>query len=946
MKLRIITEAGAERFYDVRDHESIITLGRSDQCDVTLDEKRASRKHCQIEKAVDGYYLVDLKSSNGTRHNGEAATRVKLNLGDRIEVGATVVYFGEPLPARKVAAPPVVAAAGRPAATPAVARAASVDGSAKALKAVFVAAAVIFAVVVGGALVITQLNQKALPDTSNATTVEAVEQADQEQLVANKRREALGRMDKVLASGLDDGVILTRLSEICAEYNSITSIYEELTAKRDEFNARLPQKAWQEFSTVRKTVNGLVAQRFYGDAIAMLRDFRGTFNRTYYQPEIWTVDLRDLSNEVTDGAREYFYSTVIYLGKDRVREGEYHAAVQLFNDAKDINFKSMDDLQALCDAEVRRVNDIVVEIERNGGQVTAETQRKIEEATRDDPENQRSDDATEANRPGQQMDPDKMRQAEERQLLIDLHEHFMASAKREKYAGVKQDLKGEAMINYRGRERQIEGADEEGVQININNAGEATYKWTSIDPEARLDLYEMIKFQTEDDLWGMAIYAYENDLNVRASEICYELYEENEALKPEIDSFMARHLRIPVPAETGFVEFDPRRGKTRFITPFELASIKAQEEIEDLLETIEKKADSSSERAIEEVEAAFERIQELAEKYPEAREGAVAELTKLRDEQMEKIEKMGFGESSGPLAELRRQLDEARVRAKRSIFDERCYPYPGNNNDHGQTPVRDWEPGPNGRDSDYDEDSPGGQPEVTARVDTVKEIWNNPSGAIGRIDPGVQKVADKVKRLIGWIAQLQGTSADTEQESFLDYVRQMANQKLDIKNFARNGTERRTISDDNQIMRDNELGETAANGNEKEHVRLVNEYRRMMGERCLRINDKLGEAARRHSEYMKSSGQFAHQIPGHPDGAGPQDRARRAGYGSGVGENIAMNSRGHTPQSALDAWLHSSGHHRNILNPRWRVMGAGDAGSHWTELFGGQEDGSEPREPR
>jgi len=60
MKLRIITEAGAERFYDVRDHESIITLGRSDQCDVTLDEKRASRKHCQIEKAVDGYYLVDV----------------------------------------------------------------------------------------------------------------------------------------------------------------------------------------------------------------------------------------------------------------------------------------------------------------------------------------------------------------------------------------------------------------------------------------------------------------------------------------------------------------------------------------------------------------------------------------------------------------------------------------------------------------------------------------------------------------------------------------------------------------------------------------------------------------------------------------------------------------------------------------------------------------------
>ena len=99
-----------------------------------------------------------------------------------------------------------------------------------------------------------------------------------------------------------------------------------------------------------------------------------------------------------------------------------------------------------------------------------------------------------------------------------------------------------------------------------------------------------------------------------------------------------------------------------------------------------------------------------------------------------------------------------------------------------------------------------------------------------------------------------------------------------------------------QVMRDNHAADrTEVTANEVEHVKIVNEYRRMMGKRPVRINYKLTQAARRHASYLKESGQFAHNVPGHPDGASPGDRAVTQGYAAGVGENIAMNSGGHTP---------------------------------------------------
>jgi uncharacterized protein YkwD len=51
-----------------------------------------------------------------------------------------------------------------------------------------------------------------------------------------------------------------------------------------------------------------------------------------------------------------------------------------------------------------------------------------------------------------------------------------------------------------------------------------------------------------------------------------------------------------------------------------------------------------------------------------------------------------------------------------------------------------------------------------------------------------------------------------------------------------------------------------------------------------------------------------------------------------VSENIHRGSG--SPEGAHNGWVHSSGHHRNILQKLWTEMGTGQAGRYWTQNFG------------
>ncbi|QQN96727.1 CAP domain-containing protein [Pseudomonas sp. SW-3] len=107
--------------------------------------------------------------------------------------------------------------------------------------------------------------------------------------------------------------------------------------------------------------------------------------------------------------------------------------------------------------------------------------------------------------------------------------------------------------------------------------------------------------------------------------------------------------------------------------------------------------------------------------------------------------------------------------------------------------------------------------------------------------------------------------------------------------------------------------------------------------RPLSWNPALGAAAQGHSKAMAYGNYFAHRDP---DGDGPADRARAAGYrGRQIGENIAAGQS--SPGKAIAGWLASPGHCANLMNPMFTQVGAAyaadarsDEGVYWTMMFG------------
>ena len=69
-------------------------IGRSRECDLTVTDGNASRRHAEIVQEGDTYLVADLGSTNGTELNGRRISREELTDGDRITVGGTDLVFG------------------------------------------------------------------------------------------------------------------------------------------------------------------------------------------------------------------------------------------------------------------------------------------------------------------------------------------------------------------------------------------------------------------------------------------------------------------------------------------------------------------------------------------------------------------------------------------------------------------------------------------------------------------------------------------------------------------------------------------------------------------------------------------------------------------------------------------------------------------------------------
>ena len=110
----------------------------------------------------------------------------------------------------------------------------------------------------------------------------------------------------------------------------------------------------------------------------------------------------------------------------------------------------------------------------------------------------------------------------------------------------------------------------------------------------------------------------------------------------------------------------------------------------------------------------------------------------------------------------------------------------------------------------------------------------------------------------------------------------------------------------------------------------INDLRTSRGLPALKLNRGLSAAALGHSQSMAKFGYFSHEGR---DGSAFWTRIKPRyrplpGSSWGVGENLVWSSPDLSAAEAVQMWLNSPPHRKNLLNPTWREIGLGAVRAH------------------
>jgi adenylate cyclase len=81
-------DLGVPRVLDLRGD---LSIGRTEGNDLILNHPSVSRKHAKLESRNGLYWIVDLKSTNGVKVNGNLVTEAQVNAGDAVSIGSVQV---------------------------------------------------------------------------------------------------------------------------------------------------------------------------------------------------------------------------------------------------------------------------------------------------------------------------------------------------------------------------------------------------------------------------------------------------------------------------------------------------------------------------------------------------------------------------------------------------------------------------------------------------------------------------------------------------------------------------------------------------------------------------------------------------------------------------------------------------------------------------------------
>jgi len=81
----LVRDGPAGRLFPLE--RNVVTIGRALDNDLVIEHPSVSRHHAEVRRQAEGFYLVDMQSTNGTLLNGRRIATAYVGEGDRIQVG-------------------------------------------------------------------------------------------------------------------------------------------------------------------------------------------------------------------------------------------------------------------------------------------------------------------------------------------------------------------------------------------------------------------------------------------------------------------------------------------------------------------------------------------------------------------------------------------------------------------------------------------------------------------------------------------------------------------------------------------------------------------------------------------------------------------------------------------------------------------------------------------
>ncbi|MGE0709373.1 MAG: CAP domain-containing protein [Planctomycetota bacterium] len=284
-----------------------------------------------------------------------------------------------------------------------------------------------------------------------------------------------------------------------------------------------------------------------------------------------------------------------------------------------------------------------------------------------------------------------------------------------------------------------------------------------------------------------------------------------------------------------------------------------------------------------------------------ARREAVRTLAALRKRLAGNLEKAIKG-AVAPKEMVARlgKLKELQGAALRAINDKGAYP----DADHGKV----------------------GQPFVDQQVKALTEYWSQVPPIFD--EPELKAALDVLELSEPWLGEL-GADAKARGKGKKELVEELQ-EKCGCRGFDFTPELKKAKDYNERVYAFNEA-QTQIPPESREQVKVLNDYRLMLGLHALALDDRLYQCAAKHTAWMEQAGNMTHDEPS-PARRTPMLRAKLEGYPDGVGENVAFGYP--TATSVHWGWYNSSGHHRNMVYEKFWVIGVAKSGTYWTQNFG------------